>query len=66
MSQELPGKMVWLDEEVVVELERAVEQGVMGTTVNEVLRQILRLPRGVFSHPTVRSREPKVAHSKDW
>lgn len=46
------GKMTWLDLEVCEELQRAVEQGVMGGSPNEVLRNMLRLPRGVFTHPT--------------
>jgi hypothetical protein len=57
------GKLVWLDAEVCEELERAVEQGVMGDSINEVLRKMLRLPKGVFTHPTANYRGPRTYSS---
>lgn len=62
MQEERKGKMIWLDDEVCEELEIAVEHGVMGSTINEVIRQMLRLPKGVFSHPYIRSRGPGRSH----
>ncbi len=63
-KQEIPGQMVWLDQEVIEEFERALQQGVMGSTINEIVRQMLRLPRGVFSHPTSPNRGPSVRSYK--
>lgn len=57
------GKMTWLDADVCEELQRAVDQGVAGASVNQVLRYMLKLPRGVFSHPNVRTRGPRRRHS---
>ena len=59
------GRMVWLDQEVIEEFDRAVEQGSMGSTINEVIRQMLRLPKGVFSHPTSPNRGPNNRGPKD-
>ena len=56
---EQKGKLVWLDDEVCNELELAVAQGVMGDSPNAVLRNMLRLPKGVFSNPTTKYRGPR-------
>lgn len=65
MQEERKGKMIWLDDEVCEELETAVKQGVMGDSVNEVLRVMLRLPRGVFKHPVSRHRGSRGWQPKD-
>lgn len=65
-EKEKGGKLIWLDDEVCAELEHAARQGVLGNSVNNVLRAMLRLPRGVFRHPKVKSRGPsKAFHGKD-
>lgn len=56
VQEDKGGRMVWLDDEVCEEMDRALADGVMGDSINAILRQMLRLPRGVFTHPAARSR----------